>query len=456
MIPRLSVGRGFSPAATCTIAVACLLLAACVSRRPAAVPGAVAYPEFVFPVDRGETPAVTAQLDRVWTLLQASDLRRATSGVRDLMAQAPESVAARTAQGYVALANTLPDVALRAFDTSLAGRPSYAPALAGRGHALLAQQRDAEALAAFDAALAADPSLIEVRRRADTVRLRVVDAALDDARAARAAKRFDEARAHYTRAIQFSPESSFLYRDRAQVAREQRDDAAAVADLKRAATLDPSDPDGLAALAAALAATGALREAETAYRQAYALDPSDAIRAELARVTARLRDAELPAEVREIESRAQLSRGDLAALLGVRFEPLLREVPPVQLVITDLRDDWSRRWITTVAGVGVMEPYPNHTFQPGAPAVRADLAAASLRLLAIAAPARPAVRPFLQQRPDIADVSQKHPLYGAAASAVSAGVMPLLDGGRFDAARALSGAEAAAAVGRLRTLLALE
>jgi hypothetical protein len=34
--------------------------------------------------------------------------------------------------------------------------------------------------------------------------------------------------------------------------------------------------------------------------------------------------------------------------------------------------------------------------------------------------------------------------------------MPLLDGGKFEASRALSGADAAQAVGRLRTLLALE
>jgi len=39
---------------------------------------------------------------------------------------------------------------------------------------------------------------------------------------------------------------------------------------------------------------------------------------------------------------------------------------------------------------------------------------------------------------------------------VAAGVMPLLDGGRFEASRALSGADAAAAVGRLRTLLSLD
>ena len=74
----------------------------------------------------------------------------------------------------------------------------------------------------------------------------------------------------------------------------------------------------------------------------------------------------------------------------------------------------------------------------------------------LAAPTHPALRPYLQERPQIADVSQKHPLYSAAASAVAAGVLPLLDGGRFEAARALSGADAAAAVGRLRSLLALD
>jgi tetratricopeptide (TPR) repeat protein len=410
----------------------------------------------VCPADRREPAAVSERIGTAWRLLQANDLRGATSEVRSVLEQAPSSVAARTTQGYVALANRLPDVALRAFDASLAARASYAPALAGRGHALLAQQKEADALLAFDAAVAADSSLVEVKRRADAVRLRLVDTAVAEARAARKAGRLDDARARYGRALQASPESAFLYRDRAAVAREQHDDAAAVADLRRAATLEPSDADGLAALAAALAATGQLREAETTYQRAFALDPSDTIRAEMAEVTARLRDNQLPDEVRAIEGKRQLTRGDLAALLGVRFETLLRRAPSVQLVITDLHDDWTRPRITTIAGTGVMEPYPNHTFQPSAPAVRADMAAASLRLLALASPSRPALRKMLQDRPSIADVSPSHPLYTAAASAVASGALPLADGGRFEASRALSGAEASAAVRRLRAVMALE
>jgi len=344
----------------------------------------------------------------------------------------------------------------RVGSASIAARPSFAPGLAGRGLALAAQQKEADALAAFDAAVKADPSLAEIRRRADAVRLHVVDTAMADARKARGAKRFDEARAHYSRAIQASPDSAFLYRDRAAVEREMHEDAAAVGDLRRAVALEPTDAEGLAALASALAAAGELKDADATYRKAFAIDPSESIRTEMARVSARLRDAQVPGEVRDIESRRQLTRGDLAALLGVRFEPVLRTAPSVQLVITDLEDDWSRSWITSVTGAGVMEPYPNHTFQPAAPALRADLAAASLRLLALAAPTHPALRPYLQQRPQIVDVAQKHPLYSAVASAVAAGVIPLVDGGRFEASRPLSGADAAEAVGRLRTLLAVE
>ena len=447
--------RRVRPAARWAAVLVLCLLAACARRAPVA-PGAPAYPEYVFPSDSSEPAAVSAQLQQVWTRLQSNDLRAASREARTLAQRAPASVAASTVQGYVSLAGRQPEAALRAFDASLARRSGFVPALVGRGYALVDLKREGEGLEALQAALSADRSLAEVQRRVETLRLRAVDTAVDGARDARAAGRLDDARARYAQAIQVAPDSAFLYRERAAVERQLGQHDAAIADLRRAVSLEPTDPEGLAALGSALAAAGDLREAEKVYRQAYALDPSDAVGAELTRVSQALRDATVPGQVREIESRRQVSRGDLAALLGMRFESLLRVAPVAQLVITDLRDDWSRAWITTVAGAGVMEPYANHTFQPGAPALRADLAAASWRLLALAAPTRPAVRPYLQEKPRIADVARSHPLYTAASSAVASGVMPLLEGGRFEAARGLSGAEAAAALGRLRALLAPE
>ena len=65
---------------------------------------------------------------------------------------------------------------------------------------------------------------------------------------------------------------------------------------------------------------------------------------------------------------------------------------------------------------------------------------------------RPALRARLAERPAIADMAPGHLSYPAASVAVASGVLPLLDGGRFDVGRLVRGAEAAAAIDRVRAL----
>ena len=50
--------------------------------------------------------------------------------------------------------------------------------------------------------------------------------------------------------------------------------------------------------------------------------------------------------------------------------------------MTDTRGYWAEPWITQVARAGVIEPFPNHTFQPRTLLRRADLATAVSRLVA--------------------------------------------------------------------------
>ena len=42
--------------------------------------------------------------------------------------------------------------------------------------------------------------------------------------------------------------------------------------------------------------------------------------------------------------------------------------------LEDLRGHWARPWILTAVRAGVLDAYPNHTFQPGAVVKRAELA----------------------------------------------------------------------------------
>jgi hypothetical protein len=99
-----------------------------------------------------------------------------------------------------------------------------------------------------------------------------------------------------------------------------------------------------------------------------------------------------------------------------------------------------------------MDPYANHTFQPGERVTRGELAAAVSGVVTVLAADRPDLRTRIANRPQISDMAIGHLGYPAAAVAVAAGVLPLLDQGRFHVGRPVSGVEAAEAVARLRAL----
>ena len=122
------------------------------------------------------------------------------------------------------------------------------------------------------------------------------------------------------------------------------------------------------------------------------------------------------------------------------------------MVITDTQGHWAAAWIAQVARAGVIDPFANHTFQPGTLITRADLAGAVSRVVAVIAARRPEIRPRLAERPQIADMAAEHLSYPAVSVAVASGVMPLLDGGRFQVVRFVSGAEAIDVVARVRAL----
>ncbi len=144
------------------------------------------------------------------------------------------------------------------------------------------------------------------------------------------------------------------------------------------------------------------------------------------RVRARAEVARLPEEYRAIEQEPQITRGDLAALIGVRLAPLLQAgAAPTPCSITDVRNHWAANWIMTVARAGVMEPFANHGFQPRTVVRRIDLAQVVSRLLARkAAPVRRAARaPGRSARVTFPDLAPSHLAYPAASAAVASGVM---------------------------------
>jgi hypothetical protein len=141
-------------------------------------------------------------------------------------------------------------------------------------------------------------------------------------------------------------------------------------------------------------------------------------------------------------------------VLGIRLADLLAQQTRPGVLVTDVRSHWAAAWILPVVRAGVMEPLPNHTFQPQQRVRRVDLAQIASRVLALIAAARPgSAAAWDSARVSVADVSASHPTYPAVSQAIQSGVLPLA-GDLFGPSRPVSGTELLAAVDRLETLAA--
>jgi tetratricopeptide (TPR) repeat protein len=389
-----------------------------------------------------------------WGWLQAGDLRAAERNFAAALKQSASFYPAEVGLGYVALAGKKQKEALLHFDRAVVVNPRYPPALTGRAEALLALGQEKEALQSLEAALQANPNLTAVRTRLDVLRFRGQQQEIEVARKLAQAGQLEDARGAYIGAIETSPESPFLHRELADVERRAGRLDAALEHASRSAALDPDEPRTHILLADIYEAQGDLVKAAEELSIALMLQPDDALEVRINMLRERAAFAAMPAEYRSIETSTAITRGQLAALLAVQLEQLLSSARNVNaIVITDTRGHWAAPYILTAARAGVMEVYPNHTFQPDAMVRRADMARAVGRALELIAQRSPQLAaPWRASKRKFPDVGPGHLNYPTAALAVDAGVMAVAEDGSFQLTRPVTGAEAVASVARLAQL----
>jgi len=436
-----------------------VFLSACAPKTaPAPVVTAPKFPDFmkpVVPAAMADSPAA-ASASRGWAFLQAGDFRTAEREFGTALKTQPAFYPAETSLGYLELARKDAKAALPHFDRALELNPQHddVSAFLGRGQTLLALNRDADAIGAFEGALAADPSQTELARRIDVLKFRNAEQGLARAREAARAGRLDEAAQAYTAAIASSPDSAFLYRELAGVEKQRGDTDAALEHFQKAAALDPGDAKTLAQIGEILEADGDFEGAAKAYTDAAAIEPSAELEKRLEGVRSKVALAGLPAEYKLIDQAPQVTRADLAALIGIRLSGMLSSGRRGDAaLITDVRNNWAATWIMSVARAGIMEPYANHAFQPRTVVRRTDLAQAAARLLARIAAQNPnGAKEWAAARLKFSDLSPSHLAYPAASVAVASGVMKTGPESSFQPSRAVTGAEAIEVIERIQAL----
>jgi tetratricopeptide (TPR) repeat protein len=434
-----------------------VLLPACAARTTTPpAPVAPRFPEFVPPAVPANLapPAVVQRHDAGWQSLQAGDLRAAERQFSAVLNEVPAFYPSAAALGYVALARKDFTQAAEAFDRALTSEPRYVPALVGRGEALLASGDRAGALLSFETAITIDPTRSALRERVEVLRFRGLQDDITAARKAAEGGQLTEAREIYARAIAASPDSSFLHRELATVERRDGNLDVALAHAEKAASLDPNEPRNFVLIGELYEAQSQIARAVEAYTSAAALEPSDVLSDKIEALHEKAAFAAMPAEYQAIETAGSVTRAQLAALIGVHLDDLLKRTRRrTAVVMTDTRGHWAASWILSVTRAGVLEAYPNHTFQPEAVVRRLDLASAASQALSLIAGENPRLAAaWRNPRRRFPDVPPGHLNYAAAALVVEAGVMSPTEDGSFQLTRLVSGAEALAAVSKLREL----
>jgi tetratricopeptide (TPR) repeat protein len=420
-----------------------LLAGACAKRVVPVVPEGEDY---VQPTAApGEVSATEAkELEAAWTQVRAGDTAGAVRRYAKLLERRPTLTPAETGLAYARLRAGQLEAAAAHFAAVLERQSEYLPALVGAGSAAFRRGDLAGALSLYRRAQAVAPEDPLVRKRLAALKLQAAERSLGLAQAAAARGDTGEAEREYAAALEAAPEVAPVRLALAELLVARGDRPGAVALLEA----DPSG-DRQAALrrAALLLEEEEFARAAEVYRGLLARDPRDeAARAGERAATDAQELAAMPAEYRAIPEAPRVTRADLAALVAVRVHALRRVAPGEPVVALDIGTSWARDHVARVLALGIMDVYPNHTFQPGAAVRRADVARVVGRTLDRMGWPRAAA-------PAPSDMSPSHLDFGSVERAVGAGLMELSPTGAFEPWRPVSGREAIAVVDALARLL---
>jgi tetratricopeptide (TPR) repeat protein len=417
--------------ATCLL-VAVLVLPGCAKHvAPPVAPGE----DYVFdaPVAGEVSPHEASELRSAWREVMAGDAAGATRRYQKLLKRRPDLAAARTGLAYASLRAGRLEEASSGFDAVLTVRPDDVPALVGAASVAVRRGDPDAALAYYRRAQLLVPEDALVRKRLAALRLQVTERHMALAQSAVEKGDAETATREYTAALDAAPEVAGVRLALADLLASGGDVPGALALLEA----DPSDDRQVALRRAALLSEQQeFALAVDVYRALLARDPNDeAARAGEKRARESLDLLSMPEEYRRIPGASRVTRADLAALLAVRVPALRRAGPGEPRVAVDLGGSWGREYIARVLALGILEPYPNHTFQPGATVRRVDLARAAARTLDLLGFARGAA-------PAPTDMSRSHLDFDAVERVLAAGLMGLTAQGAFEPWRPVSGSEA--------------
>jgi tetratricopeptide (TPR) repeat protein len=388
-----------------------------------------------------------------WRDLVEGDLESAANELERLERRYQGNASVKAAVGFLELRLGNRRTADACFASALESVPTLSAAQVGWVLTAFAEERENEAFERLLLLEKEHPEHALVKNVLPDLQLKLAEAQLQSARSFRRDERYTEAAEAYREALRIAPTVGGLYAEAAEVELLADEPEQAAEHAAKALELEPESVRLYRLQGDALRAVGELELAFEAYNKARELRPEDASLAVLVEEMRRELQREiLPPEYLEISRSERVTREQLAALLFIQFRPLIEDAgQDAQIIATDIGNSWAREFIRQVVGAGILDVFPNHTFQPQVFVRRGDLAVA---LTAVLDSADSNADDYDHPNPPIQDVSTENLNYRSVALVVALDLLPLDEEGRFEPLRFVSGWEAVDAVETLARRIA--
>jgi tetratricopeptide (TPR) repeat protein len=425
-----------------------LLLYSCAARPSQRVPP---RSDLADPL-RGTDLTATHDFQKAYISYTQGDQERARGRYLNITKKTPDYYPAYLGMAYTYLAEDNVEYAEAYIGKALEVNPDYAQAHFVLANILEVQHNYAAALERLKEVERINPQFPDLAQAQNVIKLKVTEQYLERGRQL-ADTDPDEALKYLKSAHDMAPEVAQIPADIANILIMQDNCQEAVPYLKIASDKNPEDTAVQLTLATCLFNMHEYQQAKIIYeRLAVQLPNNPNIKQSLDEIKKRMFVQNLPMEYQSIPQTTEMTRAQLAAYLVVNLENLQKYTSENQQIVVDIIQHWAQIYIQKVVSLGIMDVFPNRTFQPNQPVTKLELAKAASRIMEIMEMSGRKRFP-VDSQVMIPDIPPGHMHFAIVAKPVGARVITLDTDGRFHAFRRVTGAEAMSVVNQLKALL---
>ena len=390
--------------------------------------------------------------NKAYSDYEKGDLQKARKEFGDELKKNPRHYPSYLGIGYTYLTEKQFTESEKYIRKALELQPDYPQAHFALATVLEQQQNYDGALHELEQTAQTNPDYPSIQESLSVMKLKVTEMHLNEAQKTRDSDP-ELALQHLKSAQTLAPEIASIPTDIADILIKQDKCPDAIPYLEKAIELSLEKTQPKLQMADCLTEMQEYNQAVSVYEELSAQHPDDnEIRAKLEAARKRVFVQSLPEEYQEIPKAAEITRAQFAALVMVNLEFLQNYSSGTSQILVDTINHWAKNFILKAVDLGVMDPYPNRTFQPDEPLTRLELAKGASRILEIVESNARKEIPAQENPASIPDVPSSNVYYKMIAKAVSAGLLTVDGDGNFHPSRTVSGAEALSLINQIKRI----